>query len=521
MQSYHDLIYDILRNGTPHEDRTGTGTLSVFGRQWRHNFKDGFPLINTKFVPLRVVFEELMWFLSGSTNRRDLTRYNVKIWDEWTAPNPSYPDDMGPIYGRQFRAFGCYTDKLKIVECKTPSYESCFYTPPFEIVTHLEWKVLETSVSKDADGRPFDLVQCGSGYQYAVRRDQHQRNSVRDPYMRSVAGVGYAGEPIEDCEDKKILYKVWVHMLERCYKPSCKEYKSYGAMGVSVCAAWHDFSVFYRQAQTLVGWCHKREEPSIFELDKDHFRSNCYSAETCVWLPGWMNKKYRFRRPFIATSETGETHYHISVASFAKTHDLSTRNINQCLDGTKKSHKGWRFEKCDDNGYGFTLPFDQIAWLLREIARNPNSRRLIVTAWQPNQVEDMALPPCHYGFQVKCYPDTSEMSLHMTMRSCDVFLGLPFNIASYAMLLEMLCYITGYKPKELIISFGDLHLYNNHYDQATDQLSRLPYPLPTVQIDEAYSNPGTGLDRLLNLTWEDIVLHNYKHHPKISAPVAI
>lgn len=273
MLSYHALIEDILVNGESHDDRTGVGTYSVFGRQWRHQMTEGFPLLTTKFVPLRIVAEELFWFLSGSTDRSKLQEKNVTIWDEWAAPNPVDENDMGPIYGYQWRNFG---------------------------------------------------------------------------------------------------------------------------------------------------------------------------------------------------------------------------------------------------------RIDQIAKLLNDIENNPNSRRLMVTAWCPPDIDHMALPPCHYGFQIKCHTEQKRMSLHMTMRSTDIFLGLPFNIASYAILLEMLCRVTGYRSKDLIISFGDLHLYKNHVSQAKEQLSRKPYALPTVNVDEPFLPPDiTSLERLLNMTWENIDLQNYKHHPKIKADVAV
>lgn len=272
MKSYHDLLIDVIANGEAHSDRTGVGATSVFGRQWSHDMRTGFPLLTTKTVPLRHVFEELRWFLSGSTDRNDLQKMGVKIWDEWISPCPMFPGDMGPIYGAQWRDFG---------------------------------------------------------------------------------GV------------------------------------------------------------------------------------------------------------------------------------------------------------------------DQIANLINDIENNPNSRRIMVNAWNPIDVPAMALPPCHYGFQVKCH-GVDEMSLHMTMRSADIFLGVPFNIASYALLLEMLCYVTRRSPRDLIVSFGDLHLYDNHFEQARTLLSREPFDLPTLQIDEIHVPENTStLQRLLNLTWENIVLLGYKHHPKIKAPVAV
>lgn len=294
MYSYLGLLSDVLKNGRNHDDRTGVGTLSVFGRQFRHDMKKGFPLLTTKKVPLRWVFEELKWFLSGSNNNLDLEAKGVDIWREWSSAEQCAKfgrdaNDLGPIYGRLWRNFGRAED--------------------------------------------YDMTR----------------------------------------------------------QPAC------GYQGV-----------------------------------------------------------------------------------------------------------------------------DQIANLLADIQATPNSRRLIVSGWHPYQQYRVALPPCHTVWQVKCFEDTKEMSLHLYARSIDIFLGLPFNIASYGLLLEMLSFVTGYKPHELIISFGDLHIYKNHLEQAKIQLDRAPYELPNVKIEECWTMAGQRtLARLLDLTWENIVLSNYQHHPKIKADVAI
>jgi thymidylate synthase len=165
-------------------------------------------------------------------------------------------------------------------------------------------------------------------------------------------------------------------------------------------------------------------------------------------------------------------------------------------------------------GYGF----DQIAKLLDDILSQPNSRRLIVSGWHPFEATQVALPPCHTLWQVKCHGD-SEMSLSLYARSIDIFLGLPFNIASYGLLLKMLSHVTGRRARELVISFGDLHLYNSHVDQANVQLQRGPHSLPEVLIGERFEQ--TSLQQLLAIQWSDIKCVGYEHHPKIEAPVAI
>ncbi len=281
MISYLDLLRDVSQNGEPHYNRTDTPSLSVFGRQWRHDMREGFPLLTTKRVPLRWVFEELRWFLSGSTSVFDLQSAGVDIWDEWATAEECAkfgrePGDLGPIYGSLWRWFG-------------------------------------------------------------------------DP-----------------------------------------------------------------------------------------------------------------------------------------TSDLQS---------------------------------DQIYNLLQDIAEQPGSRRLIVSGWHPVKQREVSLPPCHTLWQIKIHRD-GGMSLHLYARSIDIFLGLPFNIASYGLLLMMLAHVTDRTPRDLIISFGDLHLYTNHVEQAKEQLSRDPHPLPTVRIADTPSH-GSTLAELLAIRWHHVRVDRYRCHPKIAAPVAV
>lgn len=293
MKSYQQLLQHVLDNGEDHDDRTGVGTRSVFGYQWRHSMADGFPLLTTKKVPLRWVAEELFWFLSGSTNEADLRERGVDIWQEWATAEQCArfgreAGDLGPIYGKQWRNF-----------------------------------------------------------------------------------AGPDGE-------------------------------------------------------------------------------------------------------------------------------------------------------------------DQISNLLTDLTVSPNSRRLIVTGWHPGEQKQVALPPCHTLWQLKVHPNHERtvmgpaghetvrgegLSLHLYARSIDSFLGLPFNIASYALLLQLLSHATGKIPADLIISFGDLHIYKNHIPQVEEQLSRDPRHLPMIVIDDELK--GGGLASVLQCKWENIRLYNYKPHPKIKADVAI
>ena len=264
MKQYHDLLQHILDKGTFKGDRTGTGTLSTFGYQMRFNLEEGFPVLTTKKLHLRSIIHELLWFLQGDTNIRDLKENNVSIWDEWADEN----GNLGPVYGYQWRSW------------PTP------------------------------DG--------GS--------------------------------------------------------------------------------------------------------------------------------------------------------------------------------------------------IDQISNLIEQIKKNPNSRRLIVNAWNVAYVDNMALPPCHTMFQF--YVAEGKLSCQLYQRSADTFLGVPFNIASYAMLTMMVAQVCGLKPGDFVHTLGDAHLYTNHIEQTKLQLSRDTKTLPQLKI-----NPD--VKSIFDFKFEDFTLENYDPHPHIKGAVAV
>ncbi len=264
MRQYLDLMRHVMQNGTRKDDRTGTGTLSVFGYQMRFDLSQGFPLLTTKKVHTKSIIYELLWFLRGDTNIRYLNEHGVSIWDEWANEN----GDLGPVYGSQWRS----------------------------------WPAPE--------GRRVD----------------------------------------------------------------------------------------------------------------------------------------------------------------------------------------------------------QISQVVREIRENPDSRRLIVSAWNVSEIERMALPPCHLLFQF--YVAQGRLSCQLYQRSADIFLGVPFNIASYALLTLMMAQVTGLKPGEFVHTLGDAHLYLNHMEQAHTQLAREPRALPTLRL-----NPE--ITSLFDFDYDDFELLNYDPHPSIKAPVAV
>jgi len=167
----------------------------------------------------------------------------------------------------------------------------------------------------------------------------------------------------------------------------------------------------------------------------------------------------------------------------------------------------WRKWKSPDG-----KEIDQLANAIKLINENPTSRRIIVTAWNPGEINEMALPPCHTFFQF--FVAGKKLSLLMYQRSCDMFLGVPFNIASYSLLLHMVAQVTGLKPGEFVHTLGDCHIYHNHFEQVKEQLMRKPFPLPKLLLNDKIKN-------IDGFKMEDIKLENYNFHPPIKAPMAV
>lgn len=178
-------------------------------------------------------------------------------------------------------------------------------------------------------------------------------------------------------------------------------------------------------------------------------------------------------------------------------------------DGSLGPIYGYQWRHWDKKDGGFV---DQISDVVNQIKHNPNSRRMIVSAWNVAQIDEMALPPCHCLFQF--YVANGRLSLQLYQRSADIFLGVPFNIASYSILLAMMAQVTGLECGDFVHTFGDAHLYNNHFEQAKLQLTREPLPLPTLRL-----NPD--VKDIFSFKYEDIVIENYQSHPHIKAEVSV
>lgn len=314
MEQYLQLCRHILETGNKKEDRTGTGTFSVFGHQMRFDLSKGFPLMTTKKTAFRLIVSELLWFLKGDTNVKTLIEERNPIWDEWAFEKWVNSDDyVGP-----------------------------------------------------------DMTDFG-------------RRAAKDDEFKLVVD-----EQMEIFREKILTDETFAH--------------TYGDLG----------PIYGRQ---------------------------------------------------------------------------------------------WRSWPTTD---GKTI--DQLKNVIEQIKNSPDSRRHLVTAWNPEFVDQMALPPCHTLFQF--YVADGKLSCQLYQRSADVFLGVPFNIASYALLTHLIARECGLQPGEFVHTLGDAHIYSNHFDQVMEQLQREPRELPTLWISEEKES-------IFDLETEDIKVEGYNPHPKIKAPIAV
>ncbi len=461
MEQYKQLVKFVLENGERREDRTGVGTLSVFGVQERYDLRAGFPLLSLKKTSLSNIVKELLWFLRSETNIKTL---ECGIWSAWAKPDGS----LGRIYSAQWRAW--------------------------------------TSIS-------FESTKT-------LLEDEPTLNEAL------VAGVGTNGKHRSDSNLTLLLYPIWNEMLHRCYDQTRNHYKWYGGRGIRVAKRWHDFLNFVADAQNLPGWDLKLTFPTRYSLDKDVKLALYYGPDVCVWASLKEQKLNTVRFSLVKATHLEYGEFIIAdLIQFCIDHDLDYSTVRKCARNLRDQHKGWQFANCvfSDNVIPRVRITDQIDNLITSLKTNPFSRRHIVSAWNVNDLAHMALPPCHTMFQcnVSEIGEVKYLDLHLYQRSGDLLLGIPYNIASYSLLLMLLARETGMVARHFIHTIGDAHIYLNHVDGAKEMLTREPLPLPSVTIaNKPLPYPGCPRDGSV-LEPEDFQLENYQHHPFIKLEVAV
>lgn len=534
MKQYQELLRHILDKGTRHEDRTGVGTISTFGYQTRFDLQAGFPIVTTKKVPFRWVAEELFWFLQGSTNERELHERGVDIWQEWAKEN----GELGPIYGSQWRYWGkIYDIEPRIKSLVSPQIETPFekqISPDFSSnYNNLIGKEFDSATGKyivvkeyknlrpDGAGNrwEFDIKFKNTGFiQTKCKKQAILSGQIRDRYFPTSHDVGCLGEPVSR-EDYDLLYQTWNGMLARCFDKNHLGYSNYGGKGIFVCNRWLIFSNFVEDIKKLPNWLLKKEYPKEYSLDKDFYLSNCYSPDTCIWLSKNEQNLNSSKVSLIeATNPDGQVIMRMGIDTLCNEWGFTSVGIKNCLDGKQEKHHDWKFRYKTEIKNPRVRVFDQIKYILAQIKHESNSRRIIVSAWNVAELEEMALQPCHSFFQFKV-ENNKFLHCQLYQRSADAFLGVPFNISSYALLTQMVAHVCDLQVGEFIHTFGDLHIYLNHLEQVEQLLSREPLELPKLEFVNA--DNLKGLDGLLNFKYENLNLIGYQSHGKIAAPVAV
>lgn len=552
-RQYEDFLRHVYENGVAKTDRTGTGTRSVFGYQMRFDLTKGFPAVTTKRVAFKAVVAELLWFLSGSTNNNDLRAMGCTIWDEWARAD----GDLGPIYGEQLRQLYNPTEEVKLIDTRHDKHAGFTYPFNSDLRAAIDcdlnsvecWAVAE----RVEHGNTVYTVQFRSGFVGEMTRPNWRaaiaagsKFSRQDGYARNIAGVGFMGSP---GKVEKRLYAMWANMIERCYNKANPAYSAYGGVGVTVSPIWHSFEFFSKTIQSVPGY-HKWAAGAAMCLDKDYFGSGVYGPSTSIFLSPQHNTELAGTPVKIAGKVW------TCVAAWAR-HEKVDANYAQ-----KRWMSGATYHGVSPNDVELlhhpegklwrrTIVHDQIAEAVRLLKTDPDSRRILVSAWNVADLEDMALSPCHALFQFYTIPMTVrervamveaagldfkgadnpdpeflhatldnmgvprlKLSCQLYQRSADLFLGVPFNIASYALLTHMVAYQCNMGVGDFIWTGGDCHIYSNHFAQVEEQLSRQPYSYPTLAVARCPED-------IFSYRPEDFQLVGYAHHPAISAPVAV
>lgn len=455
--AYFNIIDTINKYGDNHKDRTGVGTKRVFGAMFKFDLMESFPIITCKKAAFKNTLAELLWFIQpeGCDNINNLKSSARKWWSPFCVNDKGW---IGPMYNKQ--------------------------------LTNYEGEKQITKVDKKTELPP------------------------------SLHGLDFINEDIIPTEeiDKKLL-KTWRHIIDRCYKPSCKEYVYYGGKSVFLSQEWHTLSNFLKDVKRLPNWYHKYNSYTegkftAWQLDKDYYGSNCYSKDTCVWLSISDNNLYRDARLFKRSDGT----LYISKTKAALDLDVSgATQISRVLNNKRPHCKNYDFEYIDTKDlYRYSLPVNQIERLIEGIKKDPYSRRHMLTTYNPVDAPIGGLYTCHGNISQFMIDSNNRLHLSTTQRSMDVGLGCPHNWISYSLLLIMVCLCTGYVPGTLTYFVNDLHIYNNHLDALT-KMKRVSYSQPQLEVNDTELTDKSIFD----FKMDDFNLLNYKSGPSIKLEMAI
>lgn len=455
MSQYLDLVRAIYDNGRVKTDRTGVGTVSIFGHQMRFNLAEGFPVVTEKFTFLRGVIHELLWMIKGDTNIQYLLDNNVHIWDEWAITeghtrlshqqrmtlsqqskfnssqlalytataiatrgiekedaekewldrnnfarfNGSFrAGDLGPVYSAPWRRSPVNDGKLIFVErrmgpARGPVEYPSNYGSPNQIPSEYTGDFGQVHFNEDV---PFRIIRefesPDKNSHYLIQFDETGPTMiVSRPITGACKGHGPAANPR--------IYALWRNMVERCHNPENPNYRHYGGKGVYVSPRWLCFENFEKDLSRLPNYEDWTLNPNRYDLDKDYFGANCYDVSTCVFLPKKFNTSLDSRYYVEAVSPDGEVTHHTSKSAFCSHVGISEetlRNFENGAVGNPIKLNGWAFKEIEVPEGKLARPriiIDQLADAVNLLKTKPTSRRIIVSSWLPNLLPDESISP--------------------------------------------------------------------------------------------------------------------------------
>lgn len=519
---YRTIIRKLVLCGIKQENRTGVAAYKIPPTQIQFDMSSGeFPILTTKRVAFKTLSVELEGFIKGITSKKWFQDRKCRIWDEFSFTDEKarshgdfsrktyqlQSDDLGPIYGHQWRNFN--GERVPTPEPSIPFY-------PME--ESVDGKIYHSNNYGDFIRIGVDKIQfIHNGYKVSGKFSNFERGQVKNPYYPKYFGAGCIGKPNTTHPYYDKAKSVWNNMVSRCYNTEDKDYPRYGGKGVTISNTWLVFEYFLDDFIKIDGFMDFDKDPLNFTLDKDRKQSNKkykqYSLEGCCFLGREDQAIYKSTTIiFDARGPNGEEFFDVTnLYQFCLLRGIDPGDANKRLNN-KYPYKvnGWDFFNKRTKEHPWET-CDQLYNIVSTLKSNPNDRRMICMAWNPLENDKMALPPCHFMFQLTTRGE--YLDLTWTQRSVDVFLGLPFNISSYGLLLHLLCMETGFKPGYLTGNLTDVHLYENHVEAAREQLSRNSLPLPQIKTKNFTS--------IFDWEHSQTKLVGYECHPAIKAPVAV
>ena len=536
-KKYKELILDIYNNGTWDGSHTNPSNVrakyadgspayckSVFGRQVVFE-PDELPLITCKkMFPVTAVKEMYLFWVKQTVKKEDFDKINCKVWDEWF----NEKNNLGKSYAYQFES-GLSKKVVEVVPRVLEKQEPDF--SPIKVKELQESlpsnsKYVGKILSKNNTHGPYKILSLinniftiqfiNTGYIRKIDSAtvRHKKNVI-DPYAKVYFNLGYLGE--EDFTlDKKLrdnFYRRWYYMLDRCYNTSSTNFKNYGEKGVFIDSSWFCFTQYVKDILKLPQFfLAQRDNFEFWDIDKDYYSSNCYSKDTCVWLPSSINITYR-NNPIAVELEkpNGEKEVFLSITDAAK--EYSLHNLDKVVNGQYSQTLGFKCKPyMSTYPLRYSLSRNQVVDLINNIKTNPGSKRLMTSFWNFEDVLDKVLQECAMQTQWNVRGDFLDLILFS--RSVDTALGLAFNWYQYKALQVLISHCTGYKPGRFIHQMGNVHYYVKDEQDLLKVIDAPVYEQPKLILKDKG-------DDFFNYSWEDFSVENYSHSPFVPFEIAI